>query len=136
MTEVRRKPTLGVLILGVALLAALLALFRAPTLSLAGQVPCFSGTGPPPVGPSALPPCETTTTSTTSTTIDYPLDVPLVEGSADSSEGPLPALDAPAGSDSGFPVGIAAVAAVAVLIQVSVGVAVKRRRSASATVRS
>ena len=140
MTEVRRKPTLGVLIVGVALLAALLASFGAPKLSLAGQVPCVP-TGPsgPLPGPTGAPPCESTTTSsttTTSTSIPYPLDVPSIEGSADASEGALPALDQPAGSDSGFPVGIAALAAAAVLIQVSVGVASKRRRSASATVRS
>lgn len=127
MTEVRRKPTLGVLILGVAVIAALLATFGGPNFSLAGPAACVPTgfTGPTPTGPSGFtgPPC-------------YPLHVPSVEGSADASERALPALDQPAGSDSGFPVGIAALAAGAVLIQAAVAVGVRRRRAPAATDRS
>ncbi len=133
MTEVGRGRPLGVLIVGVGLLAAVAALLFAPDLGLAGaQVGCG------PTGASGASGASGTSGATGATCgpTGYPLYVPGAQPSG-GTEQALPALDDQrSATGSGAPVAIAAIAATAVLAQVAVVVSQRRRRSSTGTGRS
>lgn len=134
MTQVRRGRPLGALIVGVGLVAAVMALVFQPGLRLAG-----AQTGCGPSGPSLCGPTGGTgATGMTGLTgpTGYPLNLPAADSSGGTTDQALRALGGePAGTGSATPVAVAALAAAAVLVQLGV-VGRRRRRSSDGTRRS